>query len=326
MEIKYSKYNKQNPVSISALTEYLFNDNIVINLKGTLDTNTEVINKYEIDCGYSRIFDETYIFKKYSDAVSFLNCETDKSLFCVLFNESLNDDTRYHPSITEYKLLDDKITFKINTEFEIECTESSLVTNADFTYSEDIEVTIMAQNILFFDDLLRPKLKPSIKQLKLKNLKINKDVLEFNDYANKYSKNKFHRIPIIQDGIEQIKQLFDIVSTDILVSFTGESGSCHESTEYAHNEIYRFEKFSTMKKFLEVTVRNDGFFFIFDSVNSYGITKIISETEGQISVRIDNDMDQWSDNLILDFYYQDESVGKKISKYIEKQVEMSKSS
>src|ERR1700722_18412845 len=105
MRPEYTTYENQHPVYVSDLITELNNVNeIIIHIKGNIESNLNAIKKYRnMEDVYSRNVNETYTFKDTIDTISFLNCDTNNSLFCVLFNQSLdNDEIRYYPLTTDY--------------------------------------------------------------------------------------------------------------------------------------------------------------------------------------------------------------------------------
>jgi len=322
----YTTYTNQHPIHIQDLL-HEHNNNIIIHLKGNIESNLDAITKYQdMEEIYSRNVNETYIFSEVTEAISFLNCETNTSLFCVLFNQSLNnDDDRYHPLITGYHLSSESISFNLETNYELECTETSRRIVDDLHYIENLHIIIIGEsfNIEIINDILQPKLIPSDINLIFKNLKIN----------NKLSNGYAHLISIgahlPEENIDRIYpqsitgyvDKINVKDTDILVTIEGHSHSCHETTTHYHNTAYKFKNLDVLKEFLEVTVRDDEFFFIFnESDDPYGSFDITEETS-KFVVRIDNDMDQWSDNLVIHFYYRDKKIGKKIRKYLDEKID-----
>jgi len=321
MKPKYTTYADQHPVYVRDLL-LGSDDSITIHIKGNVESNLNVITKHQdMEEVYSRNVNETYIFGDVTEAMSFLNCETNKSLFCVLFNESLNnDEPRYYPLITNYDLSSTSISFKLETNYELERKETSRRIVDDLHYQENFEITITGENfnIEIINDALQPKLIPCEINLVLK---INENLNEFavrlvpiGDLDQEHLE-EINRInpEIITDYIDKI----DVKDTDILVTFQGQSHSCHETMTHYHNEAFRFKNIDTFKEFMEQTVREDDFFFIFnENGEPYGSFEF-TEYANKTVLSLENDMDQWSDNLNIIIYYQDKKIGRKIVEYLE---------
>jgi len=306
MKPEFTTLNDQHPVFISdLLTKH--NNNVIIHLKGEINSNIYVVKKYEeIEDLYCRNVNETYVFDEYVDALSFLNCETRTSLFCVLFNQSLGDNTRYHPLITNFNLSNETITFHLQTTYLVKHKPTSRTINSDFHYEENLFVTIISttQNIILFNELLQTKIIPSEIMLTSKNFKNNPDFCRDEDLGN-------YQLRIEQENICKYLNLIQVHRYDIMVIIQGES-HLSPSFTYYHNEVYRFENMSTFTEYMEQKKYHDYLFFVFDDEDNY---EIEVTDENFVITFIKDDENSWSHDITVSVWFQDKSISNLLNVY-----------
>jgi hypothetical protein len=309
---------KSLPISVSGMYYYIRNtiksSDILVNIYGIVEIDIANIIKYENSKDhYSRRFNELYIFETLDSCVSFLNCDTNHSLFCVLFNGSLNNDTsKYYPEVMDFRNDGKTISFKILIKFDLD--ENDAISES-FHYTEDFTITIISdestnENLASFIN----RNEPCEHELQFNDLKINKNVIRYNKYKNKYSDNKFYRIPISSyDILESLKD------TVILIHMLGESSSAHDTPKWDHNEYLCFKKMSDMKEFLEREGFEDYFYLLNEDM--IGEISLISQNDLSCKIKINNDNDAYYDEYEITFIVKTPEMMRKVMKYVNKFIE-----
>jgi len=318
MKPKYTTYENQYPVylrdllTLSNYTEDPINyEYIDIHFKGIVKTNPSVMThlQYWKNNYYNRIVNESYFLDGLSEAISFLNCETNESLFCLLFNKSLGDNKApYHPLITDYELsfpISENpspvgtISFKLKNKYELKHKKSHTSIIDDFYYIEKLSISITAvrHNIKKLNELFQQKLIPCDCNLTFKDIRINLMI------------NQDHTKPV---EIHNFIKYIDVKDTDILVTFNGVTPKYDIS--YHHNEAFRFIKFSVFKEFMEIDDRDDNFHDIFDIQlkNSFYVKK------SQKIINNFHELKVIGNNFVIGIYCKDEDIESKIGRYFEK--------
>jgi len=319
MDITYTEdFVHLKPMRISNMTNLIREDMpsvIIVNIQGTIENSLNSIIKFQ-DCKdeYSRRFDETYLFADCESCLSFLNCETNHSLFCVLFNQSLQgDDHRHYPTVINFINEDGSLSFHIETVFNLE--EDERLTE-HFTYHEELDISITANEeaIDRLSRLIMQKTVPSGRELRFENLKIHKNVMKYNSYAYQVSGKNFYRVPV-----NSFDFTHDIRNKAVMLYMCGESSDANDMPKYAHNEYICFRSFDVMKGFLE-DEGHVNYFYLFSEGMIEDI-EITEETETTISVLLENDNDAYYDKYEIVFTVANDHMKKKIKKFIKNSIE-----
>jgi len=323
MKLQYTTKEDQNPAFVrNLITKHKNGLNmIVIHLNGYVESNLNVIKKYEeIDDKYCRIVDETYLCDEISDVFEFLDCMNKNNLFCVLFNKSITSskETPYYPTISNYKNSNEMIKFNLFNKYELSAKYSRKVSD-DFHYEENLKITIIADKkwIYLLNLMIRRFLVPSPKHLNFDDLNINAE--------NSLNYGDCH-IPI---NINEYIKKIDIDNTDILVTINGISyynkresvdkstccvRSVYRTKNYHHNEVFKFQNIKTLKKFLKYTPENDD--VPLPELRSHGFN-LIKYEKNEIMIKLDtDDDDEWRKKLEIRFYCENYETTKKIFEYL----------
>jgi len=265
--MKYSTINKQYPIRI---TDVINDDYIVVKIKGKVD----LID----DSKYGRHVNEAYKFDDIDICISFLNNDSKKSLFPILFNGQLGKKSW----VKNYERYEHHKIFDLHNKTD----------HKGFHCEEELSFEIRAdgENIDKLDKLLNVNLCETHKWKK-NDIIICENLDKYNKIKTKYCEIDKFNLCDARDFIPSFK--------GICVYFRGKTNCCHETMSYYHNEFYLFKNMATLKEFMECDARLDEFW----NILSEGCTITeIKRKKNKIILKVDNDFDQWTDELKIVFY------------------------